>query len=65
MTDRRENQEGDEVFHALVRVLRDHDVPYDREGVRAACREGGDAVREWVEEVLGEETLLSKDEANL
>ncbi len=60
-------RETEDVFHALVKVLRDHDIPYDREGIKAACRdpEGRDAVREWIEVFLGEETLLSKDEATL
>lgn len=58
---------ADDIFNTLVRVLREHDVPYDREALKSACADPQNhtAIEEWVHEYLSPETLLTKDEATL
>lgn len=53
--------------NTLVKALRDHDIPYDRDAIKAALSdpESQTAVRSWIEEYLSPETLLTKDEAAL
>jgi hypothetical protein len=50
-----------------VKVLRDHDIPYNRDAIKAALAdpENQTAVQAWIEEYLSPETLLTKDEAAL
>lgn len=52
------------LFEDLVNILRDRDVPYDRDALKSACKdlESQTAIREWMEEYLTPETLLTKDE---
>ncbi|KAL2064073.1 hypothetical protein VTL71DRAFT_4567 [Oculimacula yallundae] len=51
----------------LVKALRDHDLPCDREALKSAFAdpETQSAIQAWVDEYLAPETLLTKDEANL
>lgn len=58
---------AEDTFTLLVRVLRDRDVPYDREGLKSACSDPNNqtAIQEWIHEFLSPETLLTKDEATL
>ena len=57
----------DDLFGTLVSALRDHDVPYDHDTLKAVYNdpESQTAVREWIEEYLTPDTLLTKDEAAL
>ncbi|KAI9049955.1 hypothetical protein LZ554_006102 [Drepanopeziza brunnea f. sp. 'monogermtubi'] len=54
-------------LQTLVKALRDHDLTYDREALKSASEdpESQTAIREWIEEHLCPETVLSRDEANL
>ncbi|KAF4636224.1 hypothetical protein G7Y89_g1879 [Cudoniella acicularis] len=56
---------ADDLLNEVIRILRDRDVPYDREALRSALRDPGSqtAVREWMEEYLSPDILLTKDEA--
>lgn len=58
---------SDDHLQILIKTLRDHDLPYDREELKAAFAqpESQAAIQEWIEEFLSPETVLSKDEANL
>lgn len=58
---------ADDTFNHLVHILRDHDVPYDREALKAACSdpESEAAIQIWIHEYLSPDTLLTKDEATL
>ncbi|KAF8861323.1 hypothetical protein BDZ45DRAFT_265253 [Acephala macrosclerotiorum] len=58
---------ADSLSSKLVKFLRDHDIPYDREAIRATLTnpESQTAVQAWIEEYLSPETLLTKDEAAL
>lgn len=58
---------AEDPLQVFVKALRDHDLPYDREAIKSAFAdpETQDAVRDWVDEYLSPETLLTKDEANL
>jgi hypothetical protein len=47
----------------LLRVLRERDIPFDRRDIEAALK--NEAASAWVEEYLGEETLLTKEELAL
>lgn len=54
-------------LQTLTRVLKDRDIAFDRVALGKAYDnpESRPAIDEWVEEYLGPETLLSKDEAAL
>ncbi len=58
---------ADAALSDLIRILRDHDIPYDRDAIKAALAdpESQTAVQAWMEEYLSPETLLTKDEAAL
>lgn len=58
---------ADAALSDLIRILRDHDIPYDRDAIKATLADAGSqtAVRAWMEEYLSPETLLTKDEAAL
>ncbi|KUJ19137.1 uncharacterized protein LY89DRAFT_716730 [Mollisia scopiformis] len=58
---------ADALSSTLIRILRDRDIPYDREAIKAAFadKESQTAVQAWIEEYLSPETLLTKDEAAL
>lgn len=55
---------ADNLFEDLANLLRDRDVPYDRDALKSACKdpESQTAIREWMDEYLTPETLLTKDE---
>jgi hypothetical protein len=54
-------------LNTLLEILRDHDVPYDREAMKAAFEDPDSqtAMKGWMEEYLGPETLLTREEAAL
>lgn len=54
---------ADASLHALLDLLRERDVPYNREEFRSAYEspEG----RAWLDEHISPETLLTKEEATL
>lgn len=58
---------SDPSLSALLMVLRDRDVPYDRDALKSAFEdpESQTAIQAWMEEYLGPETLLTKEEAAL
>jgi len=58
---------ADDLFNDLTKILRDRDIPHDCDAIKSALNdsESQTAVREWMEEYLAPETLLSKDEATL
>jgi hypothetical protein len=58
---------AENLSNALIRVLRDHDIPCDRDAIKAALAdpESQAAVKAYIEEYLSPETLLTKDEAAL
>lgn len=58
---------ADALSSTLVKVLRDHDIPYNRDAIKTALAdpESQTAVQAWIEEYLSPETLLTKDEAAL
>ena len=58
---------GRNSLNHLLDVLCDHDVPFDRDAIKAAFDDPDSqtAIQAWVEEYLGPETLLTKDEASL
>lgn len=55
------------LFDDLTKILRDRDIPFDRDAIKSALKdpESQTAIREWMEEYLAPETLLTKDEAAL
>lgn len=58
---------AEDSLHVLIKALRDHDLPCDREAIKSAFadQETRTVLQAWVEEYLLPETLLTKDEANL
>jgi hypothetical protein len=58
---------ADDLFNVLTKMLRDRDIPFDRDAISSALSdaESQTAIREWMEEYLAPETLLTKDEAAL
>jgi hypothetical protein len=58
---------AEDLFDVLVGILRNRDVPYDCDALKSACNnpESQTAIRDWIEEYLSPETLLTKDEATL
>jgi hypothetical protein len=58
---------ADNSFESLVAILRDHDVPFDRDALKSAFDDPASqtAIEEWMREYTSSETLLSKDEATL
>jgi hypothetical protein len=52
---------------SVLEILRDRDVSYDRDAIKSAFEdpEGQTAIQAWIEEYLGSETLLTKEEALL
>jgi hypothetical protein len=57
----------DDLFNEITKILRDRDIPFNRDAIKSALSdaESQTAIREWVEEYLAPETLLTKDEATL
>ena len=58
---------SDHTYSYLLEVLRDHDIPVDKEALKAAFDdpESQTAVRAWLEEYISPETILTKEEATL
>lgn len=48
-------------------ILRDRDIPYDRDAIKAAFNDPDSqtAIQAWIQEHLTPETLLTRDEAAL
>jgi hypothetical protein len=58
---------AEDPLNTLVAILRDRDLPYDRDALKSAYDdpENQTAIREWIQEYFSPETLLTKDEVNL
>jgi hypothetical protein len=58
---------ADSSFEYLAEILRDHDVPFDRDALKSAFDdpESQTAIHAWMQEYISPDTLLSKDEAAL
>jgi hypothetical protein len=58
---------ADSSANALFEILRERDVPYNRDEIKSAFDkpEEQTAIRAWMDEYLSPETLLTKEEANL
>jgi hypothetical protein len=54
-------------YQKFLSILRDRDVPYDRDAIKAAFNDPDSeaAIQAWIEEYLTPETLLTRDEAAL
>lgn len=61
------NVMAEDLFEKLVTIFRDRDIPYDRDAIKSALKDPGSqtAIREWMQEYLCPETLLTKEEATL
>jgi hypothetical protein len=58
---------AEESYQTFLTILRDRDVPYDREAIKAAFNDPNSqtAIQAWIQEYLTPETLLTRDEAAL
>jgi hypothetical protein len=58
---------AEDSYQTLLTILRDRDVPYDRDAIKAAFNDSDSqtAIKVWIEEYLTPETLLTRDEATL
>jgi len=58
---------GDHFYNYLLEVLRDRDIPVDKDALKLAFNdpETQTAVRAWAEEYISPETILTKEEATL
>ncbi|KAH8671968.1 hypothetical protein BGZ60DRAFT_469402 [Tricladium varicosporioides] len=56
---------ADGLLDDIVQILRERDVPYDRDALKSALNdpEGFTAIKQWKEEYLNSDTLLTKEEA--
>ena len=54
-------------LNSLLEILRDHDVRFDRDAIKSAFEdpESQTVIQGWMEEYLGSETLLTREEAAL
>ena len=54
-------------LNSLLEVLREHNVPSSRDEIKSAYEdsENQTAIQAWMEEYLGPETLLTREEAAL
>lgn len=50
-------------LETILKALRERDIPFDKNDIEAELKK--DSVKAWVDEYLGEETLLSKEELAL
>lgn len=57
----------DPSLNSLFEILRDYDVRYDRDAIKSVCEDPKcqTAIQGWMEEYLGPETLLTREEAAL
>lgn len=58
---------AEDSYQTFLTILRDRDIPYDRDAIKAAFNEpeSQTAIQEWMQEYLTPETLLTRDEAAL
>ena len=58
---------AEDSFNFLVHVLRNHDVPYDRDAIKSLFDDANNqaTAQAWMQKHLSPETLLTKDEAAL
>jgi hypothetical protein len=58
---------AEDSYQTLLSILRDRDIPYDRDAIKAAFNDQGSqtAIQAWIEEYLTPETLLTREEAAL
>jgi hypothetical protein len=58
---------AEDLYQMLLTILRDRDVPYDRDAIKAAFNDPDSqiAIQAWIQEYLTPETLLTRDEAAL
>jgi hypothetical protein len=58
---------ADYTLSSLLEILRDRDIPYNRDSIKAAFEDPKSlaAIQIWMQEYLGPETLLTKEEATL
>lgn len=47
-------------LETILNVLRERDIAFDKDVIVSELRK--DSVRDWIDEYLGEETLLTKEE---
>lgn len=54
-------------LNSLLEILRDHDVSYNRDAIKSAFEdpENQTAIQAWMQEYLGPETLLTREEVAL
>lgn len=54
-------------LNSLLKVLRDRDIPYDRESIKSAFDnpESQSTILAWMQEFLSSETMLTKEEVAL
>jgi len=58
---------ADDLYQKFSSILRDRDIPYDRDAIKAAFNDPDSrpTIQAWIEEYLTPETLLTRDEAAL
>jgi len=58
---------AEDSYQTLLSILRDRDVPHDRDAIKAAFNDPDNqtAIQTWIQEYLTPETLLTRDEAAL
>jgi hypothetical protein len=58
---------AEDSYQTLLSILRDRDVPHDRDAIKAAFNDPDNqtAIQTWTQEYLTPETLLTRDEAAL
>lgn len=62
-----ETNMADDSLNTLLEILRDRDVPYNRDAIKSAfdSPESQTAILTWMQEYLSPATLLTKEEATL
>jgi hypothetical protein len=58
---------ADNSLNTLLEILRDRDVPYNRDAIKSAfdSPESQTSIQAWMQEYLSPATLLTKEEATL
>lgn len=58
---------AEDSYQTLLSILRDRDVPHDRDAIKAAFNDPDNqtTIQTWIQEYLTPETLLTRDEAAL
>jgi len=54
-------------LESLLDMLRDYDVPHNRDAIKAAFEDPDSqtTIQDWMDEYLGPETLLTREEASM